>query len=74
MDQAQYDRLSDVLAVGEAGMLVHASTFDSLEGFDPALSLMDGSLDFCIRARLSGHRVVVVPRAIVDVENGLADW
>ena len=74
MDQAQYDRLSDVLAVGEAGMLVHAPTFDSLEGFDPALSLMDGSLDFCIRARLSGHRVVVVPRAIVDVENGLADW
>ena len=74
MDQAQYDRLSDVLAVGEAGMLVHAATLDALEGFDDALSLMDGALDLCIRARLAGHRVVVVPRAVVEVNAGLADW
>lgn len=74
LDQAQYDRLSDVLAVGEAGMLVHAATFESLEGFDPALSPLDGGLDFCVRARLAGHRVVVLPRAVVDVHSGPADW
>ncbi|MCF8549625.1 MAG: glycosyltransferase, partial [Pontimonas sp.] len=74
LDQAQYDRLSDVLAVGEAGMLVHAATLEALEGFDPALSPLDGGLDLCARARLAGHRVVVLPRAVVDVGSGPADW
>lgn len=74
LDQAQYDRLSDVLGVGEAGMLVHAKTLAELEGFDPALSPLDGGLDLCVRARLAGHRVVVLPRAVIDVGSGPADW
>jgi GT2 family glycosyltransferase len=74
LDQAQYDRLSDVLAVGEAGMLVHSATLEDLEGFDPALSPLDGGLDLCVRARLAGHRVVVLPHALVDVASGPADW
>jgi len=74
LDQAQYDRLSDVLGVGEAGMLVNALTLSDLEGFDPALSPLDGGLDLCVRARLAGHRVVVLPRAVIDVGQGPADW
>jgi GT2 family glycosyltransferase len=73
-DQAQYDRLSDVLAVGEVGMLVHASTFRELGGFDPGLTPLDGGLDLGVRARLAGHRVVVVPRSVVYVGAGPADW
>jgi GT2 family glycosyltransferase len=73
-DQAQYDRLSDVLAVGEVGMLVEASLLRDLGGFDPGLSPLDGGLDLCVRARLAGHRVVVVPRAVVHVGAGPADW
>jgi len=73
-DQAQYDRLSDVLAVGEVGMLVHAATLRQLGGFDPGLSPLDGGLDLCVRARLAGHRVVVVPRSVVHVGAGPADW
>jgi GT2 family glycosyltransferase len=74
LDQAQYDRLSDVLAVGEAGMFVHASTVQSLGGFDHVLTPLDGGLDLGVRARLAGHRVVVIPRAIVSVGQGPADW
>jgi GT2 family glycosyltransferase len=74
LDQAQYDRLSDVLAVGEAGMFLHAATLQELEGFDQALSPLDGGLDLGVRARLAGHRVVVIPRAIVHVGSGPADW
>lgn len=74
LDQAQYDRLSDVLGVSEAGMLVHAATLMELEGFDPALSPLDAGLDLCVRARLAGHRVVVLPRAVIDVGSGPADW
>ena len=73
-DQAQYDRLSDVLAVGEVGMLVEASLLRDLGGFDPGLSPLDGGLDLCVRARLAGHRVVVVPRSVVHVGAGPADW
>lgn len=74
LDQAQYDRLSDVLAVGEAGMLVHAATLRDLGGFDHSLSPLDGGLDLGIRARLAGHRVVAIPRAVVSVGSGPADW
>jgi GT2 family glycosyltransferase len=74
LDQAQYDRLSDVLGVGEVGMMVNANTLVDLEGFDTALTPLDGGLDLCVRARLAGHRVVVVPRAVVEVAAGPADW
>lgn len=66
LDQAQYDRTSDVLAVGEAGMLVRRELWQSLGGFDPALPGVDGALDFCYRARSSGWRVEVIPAAVID--------
>ncbi|MFM6967844.1 MAG: glycosyltransferase [Microbacteriaceae bacterium] len=66
MDQGQYDRNSDVLGVGEAGMLVRRSIWDELRGFDPALPFVDGALDFCYRARASGWRVEIVPSATVE--------
>ena len=68
LDQAQYDRSSDVLAVGEAGMLVRRQVWSTLEGFDPALPGMDGALDFCYRARRSGWRVEVVPTAVIETQ------
>ena len=65
LDQAQYDRISDVLAVAAGGMLVRASLWNTLEGFDPSLPAIDDALDFCVRARLAGHRVQLVPAARV---------
>ncbi|WP_210480648.1 glycosyltransferase family 2 protein [Naasia sp. SYSU D00948] len=65
LDQAQYDKESDVLAVAAAGMLVRHRLWDRLEGFDPGLPAFDDALDFCIRARLAGSRVSVVPDAKV---------
>ena len=68
LDQAQYDRSSDVLAVGEAGMLVRREVWTALEGFDPALPGVDGALDFCYRARRAGWRVEVVPTAVIETQ------
>lgn len=65
LDQAQYDRLSDVMAVAAGGMLVQERAWRALGGFDPALPAFDDALDFCVRARLAGHRVQLVPRARV---------
>ena len=65
LDQAQHDVLSDVMAVGANGMLVREEVWRELGGFDPGLVAADDALDFCIRARLAGHRVEVVPQAKV---------
>jgi GT2 family glycosyltransferase len=65
LDQAQHDNLSDVMAVGANGMLVREQVWRSLGGFDPGLGTADDALDFCMRARLAGHRVAVVPTAKV---------
>jgi GT2 family glycosyltransferase len=61
LDQEQYDDQADVMAVGPAGMLVRREVWRQLGGFDAALPVYDDSLDFSIRARLAGHRVVIAP-------------
>lgn len=65
LDQAQYDRTSDVLGVAAGGMLVRDGLWRQLGGFDPALRAVDDALDFCVRARLAGHRIQLVPAARV---------
>ncbi|MBF0673486.1 MAG: glycosyltransferase [Salinibacterium sp.] len=66
LDQAQHDVSEDVLGVAATGMLVRRSVFEQLGGFDPGLSGIDSGLDLCVRARLAGHRVIVVPAAKVS--------
>jgi len=63
LDQGQHDRNTDVLAVAAGGMLVRRSVWVALGGFDQALPDVDAALDFCVRVRLAGHRVAVVPDA-----------
>lgn len=70
LDQAQHDTRDDVLGVAAAGMLVRRSLWASLGGFDPGLPSVDASLDFSVRARLAGHRVVLVPDARVASAGG----
>jgi GT2 family glycosyltransferase len=65
LDQAQHDNHTDVLGVAAGGMLVRRSVWTALGGFDPALPNVDAALDFCVRARLAGHRVSLVPDARV---------
>ncbi|SKC36212.1 Glycosyltransferase, GT2 family [Krasilnikoviella flava] len=65
IDQGQHDAREDVLAVGLAGSLVRAHVWAELGGTDPELGPFGDGLDLCRRARLAGHRVVVVPDAVV---------
>ncbi|MDJ0336541.1 glycosyltransferase family 2 protein [Salinibacterium sp. G-O1] len=65
LDQAQHDIQSDHLGVAAGGMLVRRTVFAALGGFDRALPSADAALDFAVRARLAGHRVVGVPTARV---------
>lgn len=73
LDQQQYDHMQDVLGVGPVGMLVRRDVWDQLGGFDPALPVYDDGLDFCVRARLAGHRVEVAPASRVRfAQSGVA--
>lgn len=63
LDQQQYDHYEDVLGVGPVGMLVRRDVWQRLGGFDPALPVYDDGLDFSVRARLAGYRVIVAPAA-----------
>lgn len=65
VDQGQHDGREDVLGVGIAGALVRRDVWDELDGPDPALGPFGDGLDLSLRARLAGHRVVVVPAAVV---------
>lgn len=65
VDQGQHDDREDVDAVGTAGMLVDREVLAELGGPDPALGPFLDGRDLSRRARLAGHRVVVVPRAVV---------
>ncbi|MBL3685889.1 glycosyltransferase [Leucobacter zeae] len=73
LDQQQYDHMQDVLGVGPVGMLVRRDVWEQLGGFDPALPVYDDGLDFCVRARLAGHRVEVSPASRVRfAQSGVA--
>lgn len=63
LDQGQHDDLSDVLGGDPAGLLVRHALWRDLDGFDPALPVVDDGLDLGVRARLAGQRVVAVPAA-----------
>ncbi len=56
---------ADVLLVSTAGMLVRRSVLDHVGGFDPAIPLVGDDVDLCMRVRRAGHRVAVVPTAVV---------
>ncbi|HVQ18467.1 MAG TPA: glycosyltransferase family 2 protein [Actinomycetes bacterium] len=64
-DQGQYEAQRDVLGVGSAGLLVRRDVWDGLGGFDRHLRLFREDVDFGWRANLAGHRVVVVPDAVI---------
>lgn len=65
-DQGQHDAREDVFAVSLNAALVRTSVWRELKSTDPTYGRYGDSLDFCRRARLAGHRVVVVPEAVVE--------
>ena len=66
LDQGQHDGRRDVLAVGTAGMLVRRDVLGPARRLRRRrCPLFRDDVDFGWRANLAGHRVVVVPEAVV---------
>jgi GT2 family glycosyltransferase len=63
IDQGQFDRVLEVLAVDGSAMLVARDVWRDVGLYDERLGLDD--VDLCWRARVAGWRVVMTPRARV---------
>src|SRR5439155_5857590 len=65
IDQGQFDRVLEVLAVDPCGVLVAREVWNDVGLFDERLGDDDDDLDFGWRARLPGWRVLMTPLARV---------
>lgn len=70
-DQGQFDVRSDTLAVSTAGMLVGYDLWEKLGGLDDKSPVLAQDIEFSLKARAAGYRVVVEPTAKV-LHAGLA--
>lgn len=77
LDQEQHDAVRDVFWAPGGCTLVRADLFDTLDGFDPEMTLYGEDLDLSWRAQIAGARVVVAPgarvRHIEALTTGLRD-
>ena len=64
-DQGQHDTVRDVLAVGTAAALIRRDVWDAVGGLDPHLPVFRDDLDLGWKVNAAGHRVAVVPAALV---------
>jgi GT2 family glycosyltransferase len=64
IDQGQFDRVLEVLAVDGSAMLVRRDVWRTLGLYDERLGLDD--VDLCWRARVAGWRVVMTPGARIE--------
>jgi GT2 family glycosyltransferase len=64
-DQGQHDTVKDVLAVGTAAALVRRDVWDAVGGLDPHLPVFRDDLDLGWKVNAAGHRVALVPTALV---------
>lgn len=64
-DQGQFDSTGDTLAVSTAGMLVAMGLWQNTGGIDDSSPSYAQDIEFCIKARAMGFRVIVEPSAKV---------
>lgn len=72
IDHGQYEKLTDVVAVTGCAMFVRKDVCENLGGFDERFFAYLEDADLCLRARASGVRVLVAPRARVRHDRATA--
>ena len=55
----------DVVAVTAACVLGPRAAFESVDGFDHELAVGYGDVDFCLRLRAAGYRIIYTPRVTI---------
>ena len=65
IDYGQYDEETDVLGVQFSCVLIKREVIDSIGLLDDKMFLYLEDVDYCVRARLSGWRVVYCPSSVI---------
>src|SRR5204863_8719269 len=66
-DAPEVSRARELQAVTAAGSLVSRAAFEALGGFDEGFADGYEDVDFCLRARRAGHRVLYEPRSTLVI-------
>jgi GT2 family glycosyltransferase len=64
IDQGQYDRLREVMAVSSSAMMIRSDLAAAIGLPDDRFPTRFADVDFCWRARVAGYRVLMAPRAV----------
>lgn len=64
-DHGQYDQSEPIFWASGAAMLVRASSFHQVGGFDSYFFAHQEEIDLCWRLQLAGHRVYSCPQSVV---------
>ncbi len=69
-DDERYNRAFEILSASGSASITRRAMIEEVGGFDPAYTMGYEDMDYGLRVRLSGHRVVFVPSAIVYHKRG----
>lgn len=70
IDKGQFDKPREIVAVKGAFMLIKRAVFDSIGVLEEAFFLGGEDLDFCLRARNAGFKVLYEPKCLVYHRGG----
>lgn len=60
-----YQKTQTVDYISGAGMMIKKEVFSTLHGFDPKFPFYFEDLDFCLRAKKTGYKILYCPNAIM---------
>ena len=65
VDKGQFDTLKEVDALNGCALLLRSSLLESVGKLDPDYFAYAEEIDWCIRAKREGYRIIYAPKAIV---------
>lgn len=71
-DTGQYDNVGEIFSARGAAFTIRRELFERIGGFDASYFLTYEDIDLCWRVRLSGRKVVFVPKSVVYHHGGFS--
>jgi GT2 family glycosyltransferase len=63
IDRGQYDEIAEREITDDVFLLARKAVFESVGGYDPDFFLVDENVDWCLRVRRAGFRIMYTPKA-----------
>jgi hypothetical protein len=73
VDNGQYNKVLEILSASGSASITRRNVIEEVGGFDPQYGIGYEDMDFGLRVRLRGYRVLFVPNAIVYHKRAATD-